>query len=273
MLLPITNMCRFIDAAQKLFGPWVLVFFLSFLFAACTTAPYTGRSQLVLVSTEQERTLGEEAATEVRRESKLSRDPKLTAMANSIGQSIARAANRPDFAWEFQFIDEPETINAFALPGGKVFIYTGILKLAQNEAELATVMAHEVAHVLARHGAERMSQSLLTQLGEQVALAALDIESQAAQDAFRLAFGLASNVGVILPYSRTQEFEADYIGLLLMADAGFHPNAAVSFWEKMGQQSKGKGLPVFLATHPPDDERLKRIKSALPEAMKRYGKK
>lgn len=149
-----------------------------------------------------------------------------------------------------------------------MFIYTGILKLAQNEAELATVMAHEVGHVLARHGAERMSKQLIAQLGEQVALAALDIESQVAQSAFRLAFGVAANLGVILPYSRIQEFEADHLGLILMAEAGYDPHAAVSFWEKMGKQSKDKGLPVFLATHPPDDERLKRIKEALPEAMK-----
>ena len=191
-------------------------------------------------------------------------------MVRRVGIRIARAANRPDFQWEFHVIDKPKVANAFCLPGGKIFVYTGIFKYISSDAELATVIGHEVGHALARHGAERMSMGLLTQLGEQAAMMALNIQSTEAMQAFDAAYGVAANIGVLLPYSRTQEYEADHIGLILMALAGYDPHAALSFWEKMAQESKGKSSVEFLSTHPLDKNRIARIKALIPEAMKYY---
>ncbi len=247
-----------------------LVLSLFFLLMACATAPYTGRSQLMLVSPQEEIALGNQASKEILQKEPLSHDPYYNDLVRRVGMRIARAANRPDFQWEFYVIDKPKVANAFCLPGGKIFVYTGIFKYAETEAELATVIAHEVGHALARHGAERMSMSLLAKMGEQAALMALNIQTPEAAQAFDAAYGIAANLGVLLPYSRTQEYEADHIGLILMALAGYDPHAALSFWGKMAQESKDKPALEFLSTHPLDKNRIARIKALIPEAMKYY---
>ncbi len=244
----------------------VLVFFLM----ACATVPYTGRSQLMLVTPSEEIALGIQASKEILQKEPISNDPYYNDLVQRVGMRIARAANRPNYQWEFHVIDKPKVINAFCLPGGKIFVYTGLFKYAETEGELATVMAHEVGHALARHGAERMSMILLAQLGEAAAAAALDIKSDDAAFAFDMAYGVVVSLGVLLPYSRTQEYEADHIGLILMSIAGYDPHAALSFWEKMAQDSKNKLTLEFLSTHPLDQHRIARIKALLPEAMKYY---
>ena len=240
------------------------------LVVACAQAPVTGRSQLILVGPRQEIALGMQAYREILRKEKLSRNPRLNKLLQDVGWRIARAANRPDYKWEFHLIDNDKVANAFCLPGGKVFVYTGILKYTRDANGLATVIGHEVAHALARHGAERMSLALVARVGEAALEAALSSGSPQATRAFRSAYGLASNVGLLLPYSRTQEFEADYIGLVLMARACFDPRGAVAFWNRMIGHDKGKGVPVFLSTHPADTDRLNRIKRLLPRTLEIY---
>ncbi len=240
------------------------------LLAACATAPYTGRSQLMLISPQEEIALGNQASQEILQKEPESTDPYYTSLVRRVGIRIAQAANRPNYHWEFHVIDKPKVANAFCLPGGKIFVYTGIFKYAETEAELATVIAHEVGHALARHGAERLSMILLAQLGEQAAMVALDLQTQEAVTAFDAAYGLAANLAILLPYSRTQEYEADQIGLILMAIAGYDPHAALSFWGKMAQQSKGKLKLEFLSTHPLDEHRIARIKALIPQAMRYY---
>jgi predicted Zn-dependent protease len=162
-------------------------------------------------------------------------------------------------------IDDPKTMNAFCLPGGRVAVYTGILPVTKDENGLAVVMSHEVAHALARHGAERMSQQELVGLGEQAAVQAGVIKSKAGLQMVEMAYG----VGVGLPHSRSQESEADHIGLILMAKAGYDPRAAVPFWERM-KASGGQKPPEFLSTHPSDETRIQKIREELPEALTYY---
>src|SRR5262245_61973904 len=242
--------------------------------AACTTTPYTHRSQLMVVSEAQEVQLGAQAYQQVLSESRIENDPRVNDIVRRVGQRIATAANRPDYQWEFVVIDDPKTVNAFALPGGKVAVYTGMFPVAETEAGLATVMGHEVAHALARHGAERMSQQMGMQAlgtGIAVALGASGAGS-VTQSVAMQAFGLGAQVGVLLPFSRSQESEADHIGLILMAQAGYDPSQAVTFWERMESASGGKGPPEYLSTHPSHGTRVAQIEGWLPEAQGYYKK-
>lgn len=239
--------------------------------AACATVPETGRSQLILLSESQEVSLGVQAYQEVLKDKKISKDPEANAMVRRVGERIARASSK-DYDWQFTVIDEPKTINAFALPGGKVAVYTGILPVARDDAGLATVMGHEVAHATARHGAERMSQGLLAQLvvvGGGVVLGGGDPERTKAVIG---ALGAGAAVGVILPFSRRQESEADRIGLRYMARAGYEPEAAIGFWERMEEATKGRGgrPPEFLSTHPSGPTRIAQIREWLPEARAEF---
>lgn len=237
---------------------------------ACAKAPVTGRSQLILISPQQEQALGIKAAHEILEKEKIDHDPGLNAMLHRVGERIARAAHRPDFKWEFYLIDK-DVVNAFCLPGGKVFVYKGILKYTKDECGLATVVGHEVAHALARHGAERMSIALISEIGEKALEAALSSQGPTTVNAFKTVYGLASQVGVILPYSRAQEFEADHIGLILMARAGYDPRCALRFWEGMEKAGGNKPHPpVFLSTHPTDQARIQRIRKLLPDALAIY---
>lgn len=236
----------------------------------CVTAPYTKRTQLILLSQGEETQLGAAAYKEVLQEAKITRDPAFVEPVRSVGERIARAAEKPDYRWEFNVIDEPRQVNAFALPGGKVAVYTGLFPVAQDEAGLAVVMGHEVAHALARHGAERMSQGVVAQIAATGLAVAVSGSSPATRNAVMGAFGLGTQVGVLLPFGRTQESEADHIGLILMAKAGYDPAAAVGLWQRMEANAAGQGPPEFLSTHPAYGTRQQNIESWLAEARTYY---
>ncbi len=239
--------------------------------AGCATVPETGRSQLIFMSESQEASLGLQAYQEILKDQKVSTDPEANALVKRVGERIARASGK-DYDWRFTVIDDPKQVNAFCLPGGKVAVYTGILPVTKDDAGLAVVMGHEVAHATARHGAERMSQGQLTQiiaLGGGVALGGGDSKRT---QAIVGALGAGAAVGVILPFSRKQESEADRIGLRYMARAGYDPEAAVGFWERMSAAATGGGKkpPEFLSTHPSDERRIAQIKAWLPEARAEF---
>ena len=237
--------------------------------AGCAHAPYTDRSQFILLPRSQEMSLGAQTAKDILNKEKESTDPGYVDPVLRSGKRIAQASGEDEYDWEFHVIDAPKTVNAFALPGGKVFVYTGLFALAATEPELATVIAHEAGHVIARHGAERMSLGIVAQLGEQVAGTFLGAGSSPAAQAVMVAYGVGANVGVILPFSRAQEYEADHIGLILMAKAGYDPEVALDFWAKMAAQSKD-APPEYLSTHPSDESRIEAIKGLLPEAKSYY---
>jgi predicted Zn-dependent protease len=176
-----------------------------------------------------------------------------------------------DYEWEFNLVED-ETPNAWCMPGGKVVIYTGILPITQNEAGLAVVMGHEIAHAIAQHGNERMSQGLITQTGGMVLMKALEEKPQQTQQLWMTAFGLGSQVGVMLPFSRLHESEADHLGLIFMAMAGYNPQEAKLFWQRMEEMKGGGAPPEFLSTHPADATRIEQIEKLMPDAMKYYKK-
>lgn len=236
----------------------------AFLFS-CQTAPVTGRKQFILLSVPAENQMGITAYREIIKEEKLSTNRQINSMVERVGQRIAGVANRPDFKWEFRVI-EKDVANAFALPGGKVAVYTGILTYTQTEAGLAVVMSHEVAHAIARHGGERVSRSMIAQLGLTAVQVGLHNNDPAIMQGIALAYG----VGVDLPFSRGQESEADHIGLVLMAKAGYNPQAAIPFWQRMEAGKGEQGTPEFLSTHPSGTTRIAQIKGWLPEAMRYY---
>ncbi|MGA6828175.1 M48 family metallopeptidase [Nitrospira sp. NS4] len=247
----------------------------------CETNPYTGRHQLVMTSVADEMTMGAQAYQQVKSDPKIrqSQDPREIEPVRRVAARIIEAAKRSKYAemaqqfqWEVTVIKDDKTMNAFALPGGKIAVYTGIFPVAKTEAGLAAVMGHEVVHALARHGAERMSQGQLTSAALQAAGAAIGASgsnpmlSQAAM----AALGAGVQVGVLLPFSREHESEADYIGILLAADAGYDPRESVHLWERMEQMSTGGGPAEFLSTHPGHETRIQQLKKWMPEAMAIY---
>ena len=233
------------------------------LVAGCATVPYTNRRQFNIISEDEENQMGLQAYTEVKKKNKISHDPEVNAMVERVGKRIAAAANKPEYHWEFTVIDDPKTVNAFCLPGGKIAVYTGILPLTKDDTGLAVVLGHEVSHALAHHGAERISDQTLVSLPLAVILEGRSAESQALiQDAF--------GIGLALPFSRKQESEADHIGLILMAKAGYDPRRAVEFWQRMAHEMQGKAPPAFLSDHPSDAQRIEKIKEELPEALTYY---
>ncbi|MCJ8502625.1 M48 family metallopeptidase [Desulfatitalea alkaliphila] len=247
---------------------------------ACAQVPVTGRSSLQLVSNNQLAGMAVQQYNDTLEKSTLSKDAAQTAMVRRVGTRIADAAEqflretgRDDlagsFQWEFNLIEDDETVNAWVLPGGKTVVYTGILKHTQNETGLAVVLGHEVAHALAGHGNERVSQGLLTQLGGVALAVALAQKPAETQQLFMAAYGLGANVGVLLPYSRLHEREADRIGLVLMAMAGYDPRESVPFWQRMNSEG-GARPPEFLSTHPAPDTRIAEIERYLPEALSYY---
>jgi len=241
-----------------------------FLISSCATVPYSKRQSLILISIDEEIALGEEAFKELMKKAKLSEDKEKVEMIERVGRKIAKVADQPKYKWEFVLIEDTKTINAFCLPGGKVAFYTGILPLCKDEEGVAVVMGHEIAHAIARHGAERMSQGMIANLAGNILAVAVANKTPEAQRAILDAYGLGTSLGVILPFSRKHEYEADYIGLILMSKAGYNPNSAVDFWKRMLELSGGKSIPEFLSTHPNDKKRIENIKSHLPEAMKYY---
>ena len=234
------------------------------LLVGCTKTPVTNRTQFMMISPDQEMALGATEANKVVETSKVSTDKKLQDRVKRIGERIAAVSGRSDFAWEFTVIQD-DTPNAFCLPGGKVFFYTGILKITENDDQIATVMGHEIAHALARHGAERMSMQSASNIGAQVLAAALNVPAQY-QNLYAQAYGVTSQVGLILPYSRKFEHEADQIGVYLMWKAGYNPAQALKFWENMARLSKSSQKPpAFLSTHPADDERIREIREYIAQ--------
>ncbi|HKJ72266.1 MAG TPA: M48 family metallopeptidase [Gammaproteobacteria bacterium] len=243
--------------------------------AACQTVPVTGRSSLSLVPRGQMEAMGAQAFADIKRQETVSRDPQARERVERVGRRIAGVAwgatgVRPD-NWELVAFASDQR-NAFALPGGRVGVYTGILKVARTDAELATVMGHEVAHVAAGHGGERMSQMLLVNLGGMALSVALNKEPERTRQLYLAAFGLGAQVGYMLPHSRQQELEADRIGLIYMARAGYDPRAAVSFWRRMEAAGQGGSPPEFLSTHPSHGRRIERLQKFMPEALEAYRK-
>jgi predicted Zn-dependent protease len=248
--------------------------------SGCETNPYTGRSQLLMTSVSEEMQLGAQAYSQVKNDPKLrqSQDPREIEPVKRIAARIIEAAKRSKYAemaqrfqWEVTVIKDDKTANAFALPGGKMAVYTGIFPMAKTEAGLASVMGHEVVHALARHGAERMSQGQLTNAGLQIVGAAAGATGGGGMlgQAAMAALGVGAQVGVLLPFSRKHESEADYVGILLAADAGYDPREAVALWERMGQMSGG-APSEFLSTHPSHETRITQLKKWMPEAMAIY---
>jgi metalloendopeptidase OMA1, mitochondrial len=242
---------------------------LTLLVAACASAPFTGRRQFLFTSEGSETRMGYQAFEQIKRQYKLSRDPDTNALVAKVGRRVADAAQRPDYRWEFVVLEGKEA-NAFCLPGGKVGIFTGLLKYTRDEAGLATVISHEVAHALARHAGERLSQSMLAQAGGIGLGAALGGMGSLAGTAIMQGYSLGAQLGLLLPYSRVQESEADHVGLILMAKAGYDPAQALEFWRRMMAGDKGAKLPEFMSTHPNDASRLKELEEFLPEARKYY---
>jgi predicted Zn-dependent protease len=242
---------------------YILVLLLFFSLVGCTSkAPFTNRSQMILISKDQELALGEKSYEDTLKKSEVITNTKESKKVKEIGQKIAKVVNRKDYKWEFNLVNNKEK-NAFCLPGGKVVVYTGILSVAKNDDQLATVMSHEIAHALARHGAERMSTGMLAQ-GVQV-LGNIVLGSQAPEytNAFNTAYGVGAQYGVLLPYGRMQESEADEIGIHLMYKAGYNIDEALNFWKNM---SSGKKESIeFFSTHPNSSTRIADISKVIQE--------
>jgi len=231
--------------------------------------PVTNRNQIVFMSPQEESKLGADSYRKILADSKISDDRFQTKRIKEIGRRIAKAANKPDFNWEFNLVEDSQ-INAFCLPGGKVVVYTGILNISQNDDQLATVMSHEVAHALARHGAERMSHQQVSNAIGQIGSILMQGYAPEYSSTFNAAYSTGVNVGVMLPFSRSHETEADEIGVHLMYKAGYNINEAVNFWKNM-KKIKGNAPSEnsFFSTHPSDDERIHNIAVLVEKIQKK----
>lgn len=236
---------------------------------ACYTVPETGRQSFILPIFDDVK-LGTQAFAEAKAKEKISSDPEANARVQRVGARIARAvgSNLPGAQWEFVVFDAPDTINAYALPGGKVAVYTGLLKVATTDDELAFVMGHEIGHVTSRHGAERMTEGVLVAAGGVVLAEAT--QDRRNRDLLLAAYGAGGVLGT-LAFSRSQESEADFVGLRYAARAGYDPRAAIAFWQKMAEESRKHGkLPEFLSTHPADERRIEALQREIPQVMPIY---
>lgn len=250
-------------------GRGVVFVLLVGLLAACPRVPLTGRRSLILISDSQELALGADAYREVLAKAKLSTNAVEVQRLRHVGERLAAVSGQKDFKWEFSLIEDTGTVNAFCLPGGKVAVYTGILAVTQTEAGLAVVIGHEIAHAIARHGAERISEQMLLQLGGVSIDLALRKKPQETRDLYLKAYGLGSTLGVSLPFGRYQESEADRMGLIYLARAGYNPEEAILFWQRMEAVS-GQAPPAFLSTHPSQGRRIRDLEALLPEAQTEY---
>ena len=234
----------------------------------CVTTPESGKKAFIITSESDEAQLGNQAFQEVLAKNRLSHNPRWNSLLQRVGQRIAQAARKPDYQWEFRLIESNEK-NAFCLPGGKVAFYSGIFPAAQTEAGIAAIMGHEVAHATARHAGQRITVTFGTQLG----IAALgELFGGKDPDRKKLLMGLlgvGAAVGATLPFSRANEAEADQIGLVYMARAGYDPREAPKFWQRMAQGGGGKP-PTFLSTHPSDDSRRKALEAEIPKVWGEY---
>jgi len=256
---------------------WALIIL---ILLGCSTVSITQRRQLTLIPQGEILTLSLDQYKQFIAEHDVITGTEQAAMVKRVGKRIRSAVERymrsqgdaealKSYRWEFNLIDD-DSVNAFAMPGGKVVVFSGILPVAQNDTGLAVVLGHEIAHVVARHGNERMSQALVAQLGGAALDIALADQPQATRQLFMQAYGMGSQVGLLLPYSRLQESEADQLGLVFMAMAGYDPRSAVAFWQRMDARAKGGAPPEFLSTHPSHQTRIQDIRDHLPEALKYY---
>lgn len=257
---------------------WLIIIFLA---AGCAINLVTGRNQLSLVkesdlqllaTTQYNKFLSENKVLSSGKSKEASTVDRVGArLANSISKyynSQGKGIVLEGYKWEFNTIDNKE-INAWCMPGGKVVVYTGLLPVTQNETALAVVLGHEIAHSIAKHGTERMSQAMIQQLGGMALEVAIAQKPKETQDLFLMSYGIGSQLGAMLPWSRQQETEADKFGLIYAAMAGYDPREAIPFWERMSAASE-VNPPEFLSTHPSDETRMRKLKQFMPEAMKYY---
>ncbi len=260
---------------------FVAIFSMLLFIIVCSTVPITGRKQLSLISDNEMLGMSYQQYDEFLKTNKISSNAQETQMVKNVGERIQKAVEKfyaqkgmsqelSDYRWEFNLIESDE-VNAWCMPGGKVVIYTGILPITKTETGLAVVMGHEIAHAIARHGNERMSQQLVAQMGGMALSAALQNKPEQTQSLWMGVYGIGAQVGVLLPYSRTHESEADHLGLIFMAMAGYNPSESISFWQRMAEGKSG-APPEFLSTHPSDETRINNLRNLLPEAMTYYGK-
>jgi predicted Zn-dependent protease len=231
----------------------------------CQTVPHSGRRQFLMTSEEEENRLGREAWAEIHKQHRTSTDAEKVSAVKRVGRDIAEIAGKPNYDWEFTVFESDEP-NAFCLPGGKIAVYTGLFKYLKNDSELAAVVGHEVAHAVARHAGERMTHAQVQAVGQQVLAASV----KSNPDRWMLVYGLATQTGVILPYSREHEYEADYLGLLYMAKAGYHPRGALNFWERFSELSSTGPIGEYFSTHPMSSKRMEKMQEHMPEALDYY---
>lgn len=257
----------------------VILIITGLVLSTCGSVPMTGRKQLSLVSEQEVLTLSLQQYDEFKKSAPISTDQANSALVQKVGRNIANAVEAwlksngyeselQYYSWEFNLVKSTD-VNAFCMPGGKIVVYEGILPITRDETGLAVVLGHEVAHAVAKHANERMSQQVAAQYGSAALGAALSGKSETTQQIASSVFGLGAQYGVLLPYSRKQELEADQLGLVFMAMAGYDPRQASDFWIRMSQ-SGNAGVPEFMSTHPSDDTRIQKIQEELPEALKYY---
>ena len=243
-------------------------------FASCSTVPVTGRSQVSLVSDEEVVKMSDEMFQQMKLQYRVSRNPKYLAMVERVGEQIADVAvfdiGLAD--WEFVVFEDDSSINAFAMAGGKVGVFTGVFRVVQKDSDLAVILGHEIAHVAARHVNERLSKDKLIQGGGLAVLIATSGTSTGygTQNALSSIYGLGTQIGVTLPFNRAMEREADMIGLMYMARAGYNPEDALGFWERLDQESVMPAPPQWLSTHPSHESRIEQLHAAMPEAVSEY---
>lgn len=256
-----------------------IILFFAIMLTSCSSVLITGRKQLLLVSDSEVLSMSAVSYKQFIDSMPASRNNAGTQLVKKVGRNISSAVERfltengkaadiANYNWEFNLVKDT-MVNAFCMPGGKVVFFDGILPITQNELGVAVVMGHEVAHAVAKHSNERLSQQMLTQYGAALTDILLSNKSAATQQTINILYGLGANVGVMLPYSRKHEYEADELGLIFMAMAGYDPREAVGFWERMAANGKGAALEM-LSTHPSDVNRIKKLKELLPGALKYY---
>ena len=254
------------------------LFFVSFMLVQCATVPVTGRKQLLIMPESEMVQMSLTSYDSFLKENQLSKDDAATRQVKNVGARIAAAVETylksqgqedlvKDFKWDFNLVQSKE-VNAWCMPGGKVVVYEGILPVCKDDEGLAVVMGHEIAHAIARHCNERMSQQMLLEAGSAAAAYALKDKPETTKTLLGTAIGLGSNYGVVLPFSRKHEYEADRLGLIFMTIAGYQPERAVEFWTRMSEATAGQKVPEFMSTHPSDANRIAQIKALLPEALK-----
>lgn len=250
------------------------------LFASCGSVPVTGRKQILLVSDQEVLTSSLTQYNDYIKSAPMSTQKTQSAMVTRVGKKIATATEQylrennladeiKNFSWEFNLVKDNQ-INAFCMPGGKIVVYEGLMSIVESDDELAVVIGHEVAHAVAKHSNERMSQQILTQYGAKILSQSLSQKSSAIQTIANQVYGVGAQYGVMLPFSRKHETEADYMGLIFMQMAGYNPDVAINFWQKMS--TSGKSVPEFMSTHPSDQRRINDIKEALPKIKTKYNK-